>query len=370
MEPTATTTPRNDKKLENNSNFNVKPDESAISKHNEELIAKLQILTNTLEKKEYERRKLKDHNDDVINSLVAERDEIIEMKFDMRKKLQESTTTINKMEEERRKLKDLNESLITERNCMSAHNCVLQARLDKINENASGDLTPNIDVSKEKESCRKICSSVPSTDSGVDMQSLTKLIVDRVGIMIMMDSKLKDHVQPNQPPRMKTNEEEFVEVIPTNIMVSNRLNEPSNTNTIPDKREFNIIIHGLREDSTKREYDRTVIKELFDTVGLEYHSPSSIDRLGVKTFNNVRPMRLTMATRKEKSEFMSKLGRLRYGPEILKKISITDDYTLEERKEIHRWVEEAKRRSMNEDGYEWKVRGSPKSKLRLIKIDV
>ena len=145
--------------------------------------------------------------------------------------------------------------------------------------------------------------------------------------------------------------------------------EPSSTTTIPDRRELNIIIHGIKEESIKKEHDQTVIKELFDTVGLEYHPTTSIDRLGIKTPNKMRPIRLTMATQNEKSEFMSKLGRLKYGPETFQKISITDDYTQEERKEIRRWVEEAKERTKSEEGYEWKVRGSPRSKLRLIKVE-
>ena len=56
------------------------------------------------------------------------------------------------------------------------------------------------------------------------------------------------------------------------------------------------------------------------------------------------------------------------GQEIYRKISITEDYTQEERREIKRWVDEAKERTKREVGYEWKVRGTPRTKLRLVKI--
>ena len=44
-----------------------------------------------------------------------------------------------------------------------------------------------------------------------------------------------------------------------------------------------------------------------------------------------------------------------------KKVSITNDYTLGERKMIRTLVDEA-------NGYVWKVRGAPKEGMRIIKI--
>ena len=310
----------------------------------------------------------------VIDDLVLERDQISDDRYAQRVKYETSQQKLQKELElcaaRIKELKDENKRVVTERNEISAHNFALQAKLENIKEEnqsysaavkATGYQNANVDIPREEEPCLKICSSAKSTDSGVDMQSLTKLIDDRVGIMI--GAKLSEHVKPT---RKNASEKEFVELVYANNTVST---EPSSTTTIPDRRELNIIIHGIKEESIKKEHDQTVIKELFDTVGLEYHPTTSIDRLGIKTPNKMRPIRLTMETQKEKSEFMSKLGRLKYGPETFQKISITDDYTQEERKEIRRWVEEAKERTKSEEGYEWKVRGSPRSKLRLIKVE-
>ena len=197
-------------------------------------------------------------------------------------------------------------------------------------------------------------------DSGIHVHSLTKLIDDRISVTI--DNKLKEHAASKaEPSRNYPSNEEFVKVMYTNGDGS------VEQQTVPDQREHNIIIHGMKEDSTGEETDQMIIEELFDTVGLNYRT-SSVDRLGSKIHQKARPIRIFMESQTRKSEFMSKLGRLRHGPEKFQKISITDDYTQEERKEIRRWVEEARKRTKEEDGYAWKVRGSPRSMLRLIKI--
>lgn len=53
------------------------------------------------------------------------------------------------------------------------------------------------------------------------------------------------------------------------------------------------------------------------------------------------------------------LGRLKHRPKAFMRISVMDDYTQDERREIRRWVEEAKERTKNERDHVWKVRGSP-----------
>ena len=88
-------------------------------------------------------------------------------------------------------------------------------------------------------------------------------------------------------------------------------------------------------------------------------------------------MKLTMESKEEKDKFMSQLGKLKYAGAEYKKISVTDDYSVEERDEIRRWVTLAKRKNETEDGenkgkknYAWKVRGTPKTGMRIVKIRV
>ena len=66
---------------------------------------------------------------------------------------------------------------------------------------------------------------------------------------------------------------------------------------------------------------------------------------------------------------MARLGRLRGAEDEFKKISVTDDYTLEEREEIRRWVMIANEKNMNgTKDYVWKARGNPKSGMRLTLV--
>ena len=71
-----------------------------------------------------------------------------------------------------------------------------------------------------------------------------------------------------------------------------------------------------------------------------------------------------MRSKEEKKTVLSKLGRLKYATRKYR-ISITPDYTQEERKMIKELVKEAKRRNTSEakEEYLWKVRG-----FQIVKI--
>jgi len=50
-------------------------------------------------------------------------------------------------------------------------------------------------------------------------------------------------------------------------------------------------------------------------------------------------------------------------------VSITEDFTINERKKIKEMHEQAKKlnKNNNNKGFNWRVRGSPRTKLRLVK---
>ena len=129
----------------------------------------------------------------------------------------------------------------------------------------------------------------------------------------------------------------------------------------------NFIIHGICE-GVEKEDDKKIVKEIFTAIGVPY-TAQSIKRLGIRKLGKTRPIKLTMSSKKEKFDFTSNLPNLKYAKDALRKISITDDHTLEERKEIGRWVKLAEERSKKENGnYVWKARGSPKQGMRLVKL--
>ena len=164
------------------------------------------------------------------------------------------------------------------------------------------------------------------------MQSLEKLIDERVSISI--DAKFEEHIKKKNNT---VKSEKFTKVIYTNNAEINYHEVTPATNG----RELKLIVHGIEESGTHTETN-SVVKELFETLEVKHHPATLADRLGEKSLNKNRPIRITMESDEKKMEIMSKLWKLKWGPGKFQKISITDDFTQEERKEIKRWVDEAK----------------------------
>ena len=55
---------------------------------------------------------------------------------------------------------------------------------------------------------------------------------------------------------------------------------------------------------------------------------------------------------------------------VFSRLRITDDHTIQDRHTISLWCKEAKARNANNSGnFTWKLRGSPSTKLRLVKVE-
>ena len=77
-----------------------------------------------------------------------------------------------------------------------------------------------------------------------------------------------------------------------------------------------------------------------------------------------------MNSEKEKELVMANLKNLK-DKEKYKRVSIMDDYTIKERNMVQEFVKKAKAANENEDpnsGFEWKVRGSPKNRMRIKRL--
>ena len=75
-----------------------------------------------------------------------------------------------------------------------------------------------------------------------------------------------------------------------------------------------------------------------------------------------------MENEDDKGTIMSRLGNLKNADDKYRKVSIRDDYTLEERDMIREFVKKADAKNLQENTQEWKVRGTPKTGLRLVRI--
>ena len=65
---------------------------------------------------------------------------------------------------------------------------------------------------------------------------------------------------------------------------------------------------------------------------------------------------------------MGNLNQLKGTEDVFGRISITEDYTELEREEIKSWVNKAKDMSTKDQEHLYKVRGTPKNGLRIIRF--
>ena len=206
------------------------------------------------------------------------------------------------------------------------------------------------DTNVKNETKLSTCNSTESTDSGLGLHSLTQLIDDRVNLMI--DVKLKEGERTSSGIKLVSSEDRIASLSPE-------------CTRLVKEREQNVIVHGLEEGEIS---DTQLIKDIFEATDTQ-QEPSFINRLGPKRDGKTRPLMVRMRNKEEKEQFMSKLWMLKNARRRFKRMSITNDYTLEERYMIKKYVEEAKIRNTTErNEYQWKVRGTPKEGLKLVRI--
>ena len=83
-----------------------------------------------------------------------------------------------------------------------------------------------------------------------------------------------------------------------------------------------------------------------------------------------RPIKVAMNNEEEKNKIMANLRNIKDQVEF-KGLSVTDDYTIAERRMIKEWTDKVKENNDKESpdsNYMWRVRGTPKNGLRLKKF--
>ena len=215
------------------------------------------------------------------------------------------------------------------------------------------------DAGKEAETIQDTRSTEIAVDSGIDIQSLGKLIDERVAAA--MDAKFEKRVESKTNDIDRNSSSEFTKIIYTNK------NEINDANMVSDRRELNIIIHGVNEENEIGN-DEIYMRQLFNMLEVGYSNHPNMCRLGTKNNVKPRPIKITMDDINHKEELMRNLGKLKFKERIFKRISVTEDYTVDERKEIRRWVTKANAMNDEKSEYVWKVRGTPKTGMRLICI--
>ena len=343
-------------------------------------------------------------NDEIIDSLVAERDEICEEKHTIREELDDTKRKLKELEEAstkeriehckrmeekhlvRAELEELKRKLSDE-NCEGRRKFQAEYKGSERTLKEFGDELMNDETYQFQEQCENTKKNVINSeqtkiknedgketrrcnDSGIeiDLNDMTIEMSKRMDTMLEDKlSKIFMTGEVNWPNNLKvrdsSREEERVESINSN----NTTTKTPERKTCVDPREQNVIIHGINE-GTEVGHDAIYLKELFDILGMGHTGPIITHRLGMKKHDRPRPIKLTMKSINVKEQFMSKLGKLKFADDEFKRISVTDDYTIEEREEIRRWVKKANDKNDGMKDYVWKLRGTPKTGMRLVKI--
>ena len=132
-------------------------------------------------------------------------------------------------------------------------------------------------------------------------------------------------------------------------------------------RSKNIIIHR-RADSSGTEEDKILVENLMKKVALESLCIKSIQKIGSQ--GTAGPITVEMSSESDKISVLRNLSKLK-GSSEFKGVSITEDYTVSERKLIQEFNAKAKEKTENDPEKEtviWRVRGSPKNGLFLKKF--
>ena len=172
-----------------------------------------------------------------------------------------------------------------------------------------------------------------------------------------------------------TNKKTFAQAVDDNVTDTlttafrNRKNQEIVNQAEREKRSANLIIYGINEPNveTQKEDDESFVSTLLEKIGVAQR-PKNIHRLGQRAEGKTRPVKLVLASENEKDTIMARLGNLKNADDPYRKVSIREDYTIEEREMVRDMVKQAAEKNDAENTREWKVRGTPKTGLRLVRI--
>ena len=139
-------------------------------------------------------------------------------------------------------------------------------------------------------------------------------------------------------------------------------------------REKNMVIYRAKESTSnlKNEimnHDKDILRKLLAQCDTEYEEGTidKILRLGRKEKDKTRPLLVCFKDLDTKKSLFSKLKNLQQAPEELRALSISHDYTPEEREENKKLREEAKELEAKDPEHKYVIRGPPWNR-EIIKV--
>ena len=114
------------------------------------------------------------------------------------------------------------------------------------------------------------------------------------------------------------------------------MQEQKNEDLVQEKeretRALNIVIHGLTEPSVPNAVidDKKNVDDFLSIIQQTDAKPVTI-RLGKRDENKTRPIKIKYNLLSDKQLVMSSLSKLKEAPDMFRKISVTEDYTIKSR---------------------------------------
>ena len=142
--------------------------------------------------------------------------------------------------------------------------------------------------------------------------------------------------------------------------------------------EGNLIIYRVQKSEAENVEEAKIEDTKFfrnlcsEALGIEELKIIEVRRLGKKDegeSRSPRPLLVTLANKTDKGMLFRNVSKLQAAEEKYKQVSITNDYSKDERAEIKQKVAEAKEQEKADQSKNWiyRVRGSP-GNLKIVKI--
>ena len=199
-------------------------------------------------------------------------------------------------------------------------------------------------------------------------KSLDKRLGDKLEAVTTLADKIKE-----QEKKSTDEKKTYAKILDVPKEVRQIIQETRNDDKVneleQEKRCQNFIIHGAEEIGSNeeeiKENDVQYIADILNHLAIEAQ-PGSVLRIGKANKDKPRVMKIMMPTKASKDEVISNLRKLKGTEEEFGKISVTDDYTASERKQIQDFVKKAREQGKQDTSQIFKVRGDPKNGLRIV----
>ena len=126
-----------------------------------------------------------------------------------------------------------------------------------------------------------------------------------------------------------------------------------------ERREKNLILYGYKESESFTE-DQENLFEFCTSINPSIN-PVKVYRLGIKNAEDAtRPIKYIFRSREEAKSMMKDFYT---ATERHDNLYLKNDYSMEERDEIRKLVDQVKKLNSENNQEQWKVRGCPRTKL-------